>query len=88
MTPERIKELALIQASRNRPYYPDETVEVLGDEWSALLAIAQRAGETCEWAKAAHGFFATTCGRYVSGEQPTSRPCWCGRTVAVRDGRT
>ncbi len=93
MTPERIKELALIQASRNRPYYPDETVEVLGDEWSALLAIAQRAGETCEWvredwANFKGAQFQTNCGKKIHAEHDKSRPCWCGRTVAVRDGRT
>ena len=93
MTPERIKELARIQASRNRPYYPDETIEVLGDEWFALLAIAQRAGETCEWAKInlVHGTaFKTACGRRANHYDATlnGRPCWCGRTVAVRDGRT
>lgn len=96
MTPERIKQLARIQASRNRPYYPHEAVVVLGDEWCALIAIAQRAGETCEWVPDADdsGDWVTACGRRWAfiddgpSENKMHYCMGCGRTVAVRDGRT
>lgn len=62
-------------------------------ELRALLAIAQRAGETCEWvredwANFKGAQFQTNCGRTIHAEHDRSRPCWCGRTVAVRNGRT
>jgi hypothetical protein len=62
-------------------------------QYRALLAIAQRAGETCEWvredwANFKGAQFQTNCGKKIHAEHDKSRPCWCGRTVAVRDGRT
>ena len=100
MTPERLSELqASIEAARRiAPRHldkvlVDESCELTIAELDVLLAIAQRAAETCEWAKInlVHGTaFKTACGRRANHYDATlnGRPCWCGRTVAVRDGRT
>ena len=88
MTPGRIKDL---QAHADLSPWSD--IDLTRDELHSLLAIAQRAAETCEWAKInlVHGTaFKTACGRRANHYDATlnGRPCWCGRTVAVRDGRT
>ena len=100
MKPERLSELqASIEAARRiAPRHldkvlVDESCELTIAELDALLAIAQRAGETCEWvredwANFKGAQFQTNCGRKIHSAHDRSRPCWCGRTVAVRDGRT
>ncbi len=94
MTPERIKQLqATYHSGIGGSHYVNTHTMLTVDELRALLAIAQRAGETCEWAKInlVHGTaFKTACGRRANHYDATlnGRPCWCGRTVAVRDGRT
>ena len=105
MTPERLKEMQTVGSTSGDAggpapdYWRVDWVNWLRvpmltfGELRALLAIAQRAAETCEWAKInlVHGTaFKTACGRRANHYDATlnGRPCWCGRTVAVRGGRT
>ena len=107
MTPERLREMQTVGSTSGEAggpapdYWRVDWVNWLRvpmltfGELRALLAIAQRAGETCEWVWFAdNGEWTTACHytHYISGNYEDSEPyafCpYCGRTVAVRDGRT
>ncbi len=105
MTPERLKELELagdgrldrtaVRGDRDCRFSlrgHKASKRLTWGELRALLAIAQRAGETCEWVETDQYDirpFVASCDydQWKSSTEPAFCP-QCGRTVAVRDGRT